>query len=117
MQWNIQKNLVIYSSPITNSESGYQKQKKSEFLQLQSKCGEYAYVRITYMNSLKLVQLNLCSMSTGPALGLGHLGHRLGAPTRERPSNFGAKFDIFKKKKKLVLNFFFFNFKKFQRIE
>ena len=39
-------------------------------------------------------------MSTGLALGLGHLGHRLGPPTRERPSNFGAKFDIFKKKKK-----------------
>ena len=57
-------------------------------------------------------------MSTGPALGLGHLGHRLEPPIRERPSVFGAKFDIFKKKKKkLVLHFFFFNFKKFQRME
>ena len=48
-------------------------------------------------------------MSTGLALGLGHLGHRLGPPTRERPSNFGAKFDIFKKKKKkkTSLKFFF----------
>ena len=56
-------------------------------------------------------------MSTGLALGLGHLGHRLGPPTRERPSNFGAKFDILKKKKKTSFTFFFFNFKKFQRIE
>ena len=47
-------------------------------------------------------------MSTGPALGLGHLGHRLGAPTRERPSNFGAKFDIFKKNKKIKTSFTFF---------
>ena len=46
-------------------------------------------------------------MSTGLGLGLGHLGHRLGPPTRERPSNFGAKFDIFKKKKKTSFKFFF----------
>ena len=38
-----------------------------------------------------------------PALGLSHLGHCLGPPTRERPPNFGAKLiylfgDIGKKK-------------------
>ena len=55
-------------------------------------------------------------MSIGPALGLGHLRHRLEPPTRERPSNFGAKFDIFYKKK-TSFTFFFFNFKKFQRME
>ena len=33
-------------------------------------------------------------------MSTGHLGHRLEPPIRERPSIFGAKFDIFLKKKK-----------------
>ena len=31
----------------------------------------------------------------GPTLGLGHLGNRLGPPTRERPPNFGVKINIY----------------------
>ena len=33
----------------------------------------------------------ISGVHTGSALSLGHLGHRLGPPTRERPPNFGAK--------------------------
>ena len=46
------------------------------------------------------------------ALRLDHLGHRLGPPIRERPPNFGAKFDILKKKFRDIekkINFAFFS--------
>ena len=60
----------------------------------------------------------------GSALGLGHLGNHLGALTRERSPNFGAKIEIYFflniffeiKGKKLVLHFSSI-FKKYQRIE
>ena len=29
------------------------------------------------------------------ALGLGHLGHRVGPPSKERPPNFGVKINIY----------------------
>ena len=38
-----------------------------------------------------LIQFGLIQSYSGPALGLNHLGHCLGPPTRERPPNFGAK--------------------------
>ena len=34
-------------------------------------------------------------LTSGPTLGLGHLGHRLGPPTKERLPNFGAKVYIY----------------------
>ena len=37
----------------------------------------------------------ISGVHTRPALGLSHLGHRLGHPTRERPPNFGVTINIF----------------------
>ena len=37
----------------------------------------------------------ISGVHTGSALSLGHLGHRLGPPTRERPPNFGVIINLF----------------------
>ena len=64
--------------------------------------GDAACYRVS-IDAMRLVSMACGWSGSGPALGLGHLGHHLGSPTRGRPQILGAKIDILKKKKKLEI--------------
>ena len=48
-------------------------------------------------------------LHTGPALGLGHLGHGLGPPNMGRPPNMGQVIFFFLIKEKCELDIHFFS--------
>ena len=50
--------------------------------------GDAACYRVS-IDAMRLVSMACGWSGSGPALGLGHLGHRLGPPTRESPQILG----------------------------
>ena len=84
--------------------------------------GDAACYRVS-IDAMRLVSMACGWSGSGPALGLGHLGHHLGPPTRGRPKILGEIL-IFKKKKKIwryrkkkKVLYFSSTFKKSQKIE